>query len=223
VLSHFDWLAVLAMIWEPSQTNRETFELGAGPMKRIETGSPDVLEYREPTSWWVLLGLPFGLALLCLGLGVSVMLVIMPVVAFSSNNINAWGVVMAVLLGIVGLSYLASILGTIDQWFFRVGVRVDRRRQTAVKKYGFLFPLPLHRCDLRRYSGMRIIEETTRSRSSISTRYLLYLLDHSGRKVLIGRSESSNEIFRMKDDVQLFLAPPTYARQELVGSSTSAW
>ncbi len=176
-------------------------------MKRIETDDADILEYRQPTNWWILLTLPFSL----IGLGLVVFMIGMGVYFFG-DAINGHGefnpllLIFAVLFGIIFLAKSVEILGALERWWFRVGVIVDRRRRVASKCWGFLVPLSLFEYSLDAYDSLQTMQETRTYRSSVETRYLLYLVGPNNHRVLIGRSGSSEEISRMKADILAFVA-----------------
>lgn len=175
-------------------------------MKRIETEHPDVLEYREPNSWWLILTVPLSLVGLAAGVFFAVGGVyFFCAMASEAGEINPVALIVGGLIGLVWLLKSVEIFGMIERALFRVGVVVDRRRHVAVKGYGLFVPLSIAEYDLNVYDGLQVVQETTRYRSSFSYRYLLYLEGPGGRRVLIGRSEHSADITAMKYDLMAFV------------------
>jgi hypothetical protein len=106
-------------------------------MKRIDTGDPNVLEYREPIGWTVLLTLPLFVAVV----GYSGLLwsdLLRDVLR------NADGVVLLV-TGAFVLVALWQVFELVNGWFVCVGVIVDRAAGTVTKQWGLFVALPVQR------------------------------------------------------------------------------
>jgi hypothetical protein len=165
-------------------------------VKCIDSGDPNVLVYRQPTGWGVVISLPLFLAL----------------VGFTVWWWGFWAVEMAkgspwalVLFGVFALLFLIRLLADFDKAFVRVGVTIDRNAGVVSPEWGFLVPVATDDIPLSAVRSLRLTSVTTQRRSSFSTEYRLDLLTVGGRSVRIGRGSSRAEVEAMMNRVSDFL------------------
>jgi hypothetical protein len=165
-------------------------------MKRIDTGDPNVLEYRESIGWTVLLTLPLFVAVVGFG-GLLWSDLLRDVLR------NADGVVLLI-TGAFVLVALRKVLELVNDWFVCVGVVVDRAAGAVTKQWGLFVALPVQTYRLSEFTGFRIVRETTRSRGGSMTKYYLYLTG-PGLSVKVGRADTAWELEKMADEIAGFM------------------
>src|SRR2546425_911207 len=136
-------------------------------MTRIDTGDRDILEYREPIGWGVLISLPVFLVL-----AAWTFFWFADIARDMLQAANGWALLVGgVILLVMGL----KVLSLANDWFVCLGVSVDRREGTVTKLWGPFFALPVRSYNLRDFRGYQITCVTTRTRGSVSIKYYLYL------------------------------------------------
>jgi hypothetical protein len=165
-------------------------------VKRIDSGDPNVLVYRQPTGWWVAITLPLFLAL------VALVVWWWGFWAVDMARDSPWALAV---FGFFALLYLFRLLADFDRAFVRVGVTIDRNAGVLSPEWGVLVPFATEDIPLANVRKIEMMEVTTRSRNYFSTEYRLELRTVSGRSVRIGRGKSHGEIQAMRTQINEFL------------------
>jgi hypothetical protein len=173
-------------------------------MKRVETGNPRRLVYREPCGWGVLITLPLFVAVVGFGwfLGFTLL-----------DGFADWPPLGQ--LATVGVGLLMAVRMVLwgVEWFGCVGVALDRDRGVAVPRWGLFLPVGLVSHPLEKFFGLVLdvittIHSTNGSETFREYTFVLYLLGENGKRVRIGRSREYVLVRAMAEDVGRFLGLP---------------
>ncbi len=124
-------------------------------MREVETGDPDLLEWRGGGGCLMLFGFPF--------LAMGILAMIMP--RFKSPEGDEPSVAFVMIFGLIFASVGAGLM------FGRRGVTLDRRRRLAESWWGLILPLRRKMHTLEEFERVELSKEIRRSKDSTYTVY----------------------------------------------------
>jgi len=166
-------------------------------MKRIESGNPDRLTYRQPPALFTWL---FTVPMMA---GVIYM---MRWIAFGPNGFVTLGLPDGTLTLVVAVVMVVFCLRRFNEWFVRVGVTVDRAAGTITREWGFFIMPLLTRtkaiadCHTLNISGVKHLINGTWTSST----YYLDAIGPGRSRMLIGRNDDKDKMIAVANDLGQF-------------------
>lgn len=168
-------------------------------MRRVETGNPDCLEYREPLGVRTAL---FGYVIICL-----VAFVLCAAGLFwnrptdLSDLLHTLAIIAILDFGGV---FLLLVPTALSKLFTRLRVRIDRRTRTVERRWGWIIPVGWGKKSLDRYQQLRIDFEPS-GIFGRPWRYHLYMINPAGDRLRIGLAATRMPLLAMAERVGTFI------------------
>ena len=164
-------------------------------MKRVNTGNPDQLAYKEGGGCVSFFGLPFFVA----GLFVIYAGLTGQMKSKGGAPAGTGGMIFCAIFGLIFASVGATFL------FGRGGFVFDRATKTVKRWYGLLFPMWSRNYDISLFREVTLSQEVRRTKNSTYTVYPVRLVGPNANPLDISEPRDEQEARRLAEEIAKFI------------------